>query len=174
EYQWQAVDVRAAVVRVVESLRGTLEERKADVAVKDLPPCWGDPTAVEQVFANLIGNAVNYLDPRRSGKIEVGSAAEESGLRTYYVRDNGLGIPDSYLPKIFVAFQRLHPDAARGEGIGLALVRRILERHGGRIWVESTVGEGSTFFVALPTRPPNGAAPKEGRGQATVSQQQET
>jgi signal transduction histidine kinase len=173
QHQWQAVDVRASVIRVVESLRGTLDERKAEVVVKDLPPCWGDPTAVEQVFANLIGNAVNYLDPRRSGKIEVGSAAEESGLRTYYIQDNGLGIPEGYLSKVFVAFQRLHPEAARGEGIGLALVRRILERHGGRIWVESTVGQGSTFFVALPTRPPNGTVPNEGRSQTTVSQQQE-
>jgi signal transduction histidine kinase len=164
QYQWQTVDVRVAVVRVVESLRATLTERKAEVTVKELPPCWGDPTAVEQVFANLIGNAVNYLDPRRSGKIEVGSRAEESGLRTYYVRDNGLGIPEGHLPKVFVAFQRLHPDAAPGEGIGLALVRRILERLGGRVWVESTVGEGSTFFVALPARPPNEAAPRERRG----------
>jgi signal transduction histidine kinase len=164
QYQRQTVDVRAAVVRVVESLRATMAERKAEVTVNDLPPCWCDPTAVEQVFANLIDNAVNYLDPRRSGKIEVGSGAEESGSRTYYVRDNGLGIPEVHLPKVFVAFQRLHPDAVPGEGIGLALVRRILERLGGRVWVESTAGEGSTFFVALPARPPNEVAASEGRG----------
>jgi signal transduction histidine kinase len=138
--------------------------------VQDLPPCWGDPTAVEQIFANLIGNAVNYLNPQRPGKIEISSIAEEPGLRTYYVRDNGLGIPADHLPKVFVAFQRLHPNIAEGEGIGLALVRRIVERHGGRIWVESTVGEGSTFFVALPTQPPNGATLAAGQGQAAVSQ----
>lgn len=174
QYQWQAVDVRAAVVRVVEALRGTLAQRGAEVAVQDLPPCWGDPTALELIFANLIGNAVNYLDPQRPGKIEVGSSEAPdvavSGLRTYYVKDNGLGISEGHLPKVFVAFQRLHPDVAQGEGIGLALVRRIVERHGGRVWVESAVGVGSTFFVALPVGPPNGAVPGEGLGQTTVTQ----
>ncbi|HTU20763.1 MAG TPA: ATP-binding protein [Gemmataceae bacterium] len=68
----------------------------------------------------------------------------------YYVKDNGLGIEADHLLKIFLAFQRLHPTAAPGEGIGLPLVRRMVERHGGRIWVESAVGEGSTFFLTLP------------------------
>ncbi len=173
EYQWQTVDVRAVVVRVVEALRGTLTERRAGVTVQELPPCWGDPTAVEQVFGNLIGNAVNYLDPKRPGKIEVGSndAPDDpaAGLRTYYVKDNGLGIPEGHLPKVFVAFQRLHPEVVPGEGIGLALVRRIVERHGGRVWVESTVGVGSTFFVALPVRPPNGVVAGAGLVQSTVA-----
>jgi len=69
------------------------------------------------------------------------------------VRDNGLGIPAAYLPKMFRAFQRLHGDVAKGDGIGLALVRRTVERHGGRIWVESAEGSGSTFFVVLPDQP---------------------
>ena len=68
----------------------------------------------------------------------------------YYVKDNGLGIEADHLLKIFLAFQRLHPTAAPGEGIGLPLVRRMVERHGGRMWVESAVGEGSTFFLTLP------------------------
>jgi signal transduction histidine kinase len=131
------------------------------VTVGDLPPAWGDPQALEQVFANLIDNAVNYLDPQRPGQVEVGSREEAgdpaAGLRTYYVKDNGLGIPEAQQDKVFLAFQRLHPDAAPGEGIGLALVRRVVERHGGRIWLESAPGAGSTFFVALPVRPPNGA-----------------
>ncbi len=173
EYQWQTVDVRAVVVRVVEALRGTLTARGVEVTVQDLPPCWGDPTAVEQVFANLIGNAVNYLDPQRPGRIEVGShdAPDDpaSGLRTYYVKDNGLGIPEGHLPKVFVAFQRLHPEVVPGEGIGLTLVRRIVERHVGRVWVESTVGVGSTFFVALPVRPPNEVVGGAGLVQSTVS-----
>jgi signal transduction histidine kinase len=175
QYQWQAVDVRAVVVRVVEALRGTLTEKGAEVAVNDLPPCWGDPTAVEQVFANLIGNAVNYLDPQRPGRIEVGCAptADASGLRTYFVKDNGLGIPEPHLSKVFLAFQRLHPEAAQGEGIGLAMVRRIVERHSGRVWLESEAGVGSTFFVALPVQPPNGAVPGRGLSQTMVSQPQE-
>ena len=166
EYRWQQVEVEAVVARVVESLNGTVVERGATVTVAELPPAWGDPTAVEQIFANLIGNALNYLDPGRPGSIEVGSSysAERAGVNghavphTYYVRDNGLGIPEAYRPKVFQAFQRLHPDVAKGEGVGLVMVRRIVERHGGRIWLESAEGIGTTFFLTLTAHPLNGAA----------------
>jgi signal transduction histidine kinase len=153
EYRWQQVDVAAAVAHVVGSLHDSLARRGACVAIGELPPCWGDPAAIDQVFGNLIGNAVNYLDPSRPGRIEVGCTAGPEappGLRAYYVRDNGLGIPEALWDKVFVAFQRLHPDVAPGEGIGLALVRRVVERHGGKVWLESPPGQGSTFFVALP------------------------
>jgi signal transduction histidine kinase len=175
QYQWQNVDVRAAVLRVVEAVRGTASQRGTEIAVNDLPPCWGDPTAIERIFANLIGNAINYLDPQRPGKIEIGSAPtqEASGLRTYYVQDNGLGIAAAHLPKLFVAFQRLHPDRAPGEGIGLALVRRSAERHGGKVWVESMPGVGSTFFVSLSVRPPNGVAAGGGSRQSAFSRRQD-
>ncbi len=164
EYQPQAVDVVGLARRVVTAMRSTVEERGATVLVHDLPPAWGDPTAVEQVFANLIGNALNYLDPNRPGRIEVGSrdpsnGAQSDGLQTYHVKDNGLGIPAAYQHKVFQAFQRVHPEVARGEGMGLAIVRRIVERHRGRLWVESTCGEGSTFFVALPNGPVQGGPP---------------
>ncbi|RYD69531.1 MAG: ATP-binding protein, partial [Verrucomicrobiaceae bacterium] len=112
--------------------------------------------ALEQIFANLIGNAVNYLKSGEPGQIEVGileqPPEEFDGMLVYFVRDNGLGIPDAYLPKVFAIFQRLHANVAPGEGIGLALVRRMVERHGGKIWVESKEGIGSTFFVALPRK----------------------
>ena len=114
---------------------------------------WGDPTALEQVFANLIGNAVNYLDPPREGRIEIGTTPAPPGvhsLRIFYVRDNGLGIPAVALPRLFNAFQRLHGNVAAGEGIGLALVRRVVERHGGRVWAESREGVGTTFYLSLP------------------------
>jgi signal transduction histidine kinase len=161
EYQWQRVSVARAVARVVESLHQSIVERNVSVSVGELPPVWGDPTAIEQIFANLIGNAVNYLDNSRPGRIEIGTLEQpprESGeraprMRTYYVRDNGLGIPDACMPKMFSAFQRLHGDRATGDGIGLALVRRVTERHGGRAWVESTEGVGSTFYVTLPEQP---------------------
>ncbi len=161
EYQWQRVSVARAVARVVESLHQAIVERGVTVSVSELPPVWGDPTAIEQIFANLIGNAVNYLDPSRPGRIEIGAleqAPHGDGeraprMRTYYVRDNGLGIPDACMPKMFSAFQRLHGDRAKGDGIGLALVRRVTERHGGRAWVESVEGAGSTFYVTLPEQP---------------------
>ena len=145
---------------------GSIEQRGATVQAQVLLPVHGDATAVEQIFGNLIGNAVNYLDATRPGFIEIGmlngGRPDESGLRTFYVRDNGLGIPEAHINKVFVAFQRLHGDVAKGEGIGLALVRRIIERHGGRASVESTVGVGTTFFVSLPATPPPEAKAPEG------------
>jgi signal transduction histidine kinase len=158
EFQWQEVDVNAVAKRVVDSMRHTANERGATIVVRDLPDVWGDPGAVESVFANLIGNALMYLDPRRPGTIEVGCAAgplpapsdQATVLQTYYVKDNGLGIPAEHQHKLFQAFQRIHPTLTKGEGIGLAMLRRTVERHGGRIWVESAVGVGSTFYVALP------------------------
>jgi signal transduction histidine kinase len=158
EYRLKQVDVDMTVGRVIEALGSSIAEKQAGVTTTPLPPAWADPTAVEQIFANLVGNAINYLDPNRPGVIEVGAKATEmlsngTGQTTYYVRDNGLGIPESGLPKLFLAFQRFH-GGTKGEGIGLALVRKIVERHGGAIRVESTFGVGSTFFVDLPSGPP--------------------
>jgi signal transduction histidine kinase len=162
EYQWQRVSVGRVVGRVVEALQGVISQRAVMVSVRELPPAWGDPAAVEQIFSNLIGNALNFLDPARHGRIEIGALESEPvdesdpravRMRTYYVRDNGLGIPAAYMSKVFRAFQRLHGDVANGDGIGLAVVRRTVERHGGRVWVESAEGAGSTFFVMLPEQP---------------------
>ena len=165
EYRLQTVDVTGVVRRVLDAMNNTIAGKRAEMVVNPLAECWGDPTAVEQIFGNLIGNAVNYLDPNRPGRIEVGMTddgrAAADGLRTYYVRDNGLGIPAAYLGKVFVAFQRLHGEVAKGEGIGLALVRRVVERHGGRIWVESIEGVGTTFYVALPAGDPAAEQPQQ-------------
>lgn len=154
EYTMTQVDVETIVRRVVASLHGDIDRKNATVVVLPLEPTWGDATAIEQLFGNLIANAVYYLDPERPGRIEVGmTEVIENGQpaeRVFHVRDNGLGIPQDYQAKLFVAFQRFHPGASKGEGIGLALVRRIVQRHGGRIWAESAPGEGSTFYVALP------------------------
>ncbi len=156
EYQPEMVDLNALVDRIVAAMRASIEQHAATVTVHDLPRAWGDPTALEQIFANLIGNAVSYLNPQHPGLIEVGimdeAPKELEEMLVYYVRDNGLGIPAAYLPKVFAVFQRLHANVAPGEGIGLALVRRMVERHGGKIWVESKESEGSTFFVALPLK----------------------
>jgi signal transduction histidine kinase len=162
EYQWQRVSVGRVVGRVVDALQSVISQRATVVTVRELPPAWGDPGAIEQIFSNLVGNALNYLDPARNGRIEIGALEPEPvdetepravRTRTYYVRDNGLGIPAAYMSKVFRAFQRLHVDVAHGDGVGLAVVRRMVERHGGRIWVESAEGAGSTFFVVLPEQP---------------------
>jgi signal transduction histidine kinase len=172
EYNWATVPVRPIVQRIVQAMQSTIRQHGAEVVVADeLPDAFGDPTAIEQILGNLIGNAVNYLDPRRPGRIEIGTVPADSTategstpehpLRTYYVRDNGVGIPAAYVSKVFVAFQRLHGQMAPGEGIGLALVRRMVDRHGGKVWVESAEGQGSTFYVALPAPPPP-APPADG------------
>ncbi|MEX0611066.1 MAG: ATP-binding protein [Pirellulales bacterium] len=159
EYQPEIVNIRAVVGRIVEAMSATIYDRGASVEIGELPNAWGDATALEQVFANLINNAVNYLDPGRPGRIQVGIVESDQSTHdlrpsvTYYVRDNGLGIPEAYHGKVFQALKRLHPEAAKGEGIGLAIVRRIVERHGGTIRFESAAGVGTTFFVNLPNAP---------------------
>jgi PAS domain S-box-containing protein len=157
-FQRQRVDVQSIVARVVDSLKITREERKATIEVGELPDALGDAAAIEQVFANLIGNALNYLDEQRPGRIEIGNIETSSGGRpnestTYFVRDNGLGIQEAGRAKVFQPFQRLHPQAAAGEGMGLAIVQRVVERQGGSIWFESIFGQGTTFFVTLPAYP---------------------
>jgi signal transduction histidine kinase len=161
EYRWQHVDVATVVRRVTDALHDTISTRGVQLDLGRLPTAWGDPVAIEQVFGNLINNAVQYLDPKRPGKIEVGcrnnsADGKPAALRVFYVKDNGLGIPVAYHSRMFTAFNRLHAEVSQGEGIGLALVRRMVERHGGRIWLESNVGAGSTFFVELPANPGDG------------------
>jgi len=116
---------------------------------------------------------VNYLDPERPGRIEIGiatgaDAAPELELTTVYIRDNGLGIAADHQQKLFVALQRLHGNGVPGEGIGLALVKRLVDRLGGRIWVRSMAGSGSTFSVALPSVPANRAAASANGTQAAA------
>ncbi|MFL6216088.1 MAG: ATP-binding protein [Blastocatellia bacterium] len=156
-YQVRKVNLKEMVERINDALNATIKGRGAKIIIHDLPPTWGDPAALEQLFSNLISNALNYLDPKRAGVIEIGCVDTvfanedevEQPVRAYYVRDNGLGLSDIERGKLFRAFQRFHPEAARGEGMGLAIVRRIIERHNGRVWVESKAGEGTTFFVTL-------------------------
>jgi signal transduction histidine kinase len=147
------------------------------VVIEDLPEAWGDSAAIEQIFGNLIGNAVNYLDPKRPGKVVIGRIEREvEGMKkplTIFVKDNGLGIAPNHLAKVFAIFQRLHGNVVAGEGVGLALVRRVVERHGGRVWVESEEGVGSIFFVAFPADPQHSplpmVAPRKERITVTVS-----
>ena len=155
EFRAQPVDVAGVVGRVVQALRKTIEDKQATVSVDPLPAAWGDPVAVEQVFANLIGNALKYLDPGRPGRVAVGAVpGPDPHTRTYAVRDNGVGIPPAHAPQVFRAFRRLHPHMAPGEGMGLVLTRRVVERLGGRIWFEPADGGGTCFYVTLPADAP--------------------
>jgi len=124
-----------------------------------LPAVHGDENLLRQVFVNLVSNAVKYTRPRNPAVIEIGTRAQEAREVTVFVRDNGVGFDPKYSSRLFSPFQRLHADDAfRGLGMGLAKVRRIVARHGGRVWTQAQVGEGATFFFSLPDRclPENG------------------
>ncbi len=146
------VDMDRLVARVVSTLQYQIRELGAEVRVGGLPPCRGDETQIVQVFTNLIGNALKYRDPGRAPVIAVGGDVEH-GRCVYRVEDNGIGIPPGQREKVFELFHRVDPAKAEGEGLGLTIVRQILGRLEGEIWVESTPGVGSCFYVALPVDP---------------------
>ena len=149
EYRPEELDLGALVQSTVDLMRLSIAAGGIQVSVGPVPTVYGDATAVGQVYANLIGNAIKYLQPGRPGHIEIGGETE-GGSAHCWVRDNGAGLPASAKPRLFQVFQRFHPDLAQGEGMGLAIVRRVIERHGGRIWAESEEGVGTTFHFTLP------------------------
>ena len=119
----------------------------------------GDASLLKQVLTNLIDNAIKYSRTRDPARIEIGCAGEEAGRVILFVRDNGVGFDMQYADKLFGVFQRLHrPEEFEGTGIGLATVRRIVGRHGGRVWAEGALNEGATFYVTLELAPPSGEA----------------
>ena len=150
----EPTDTRAVASRAVRNLDASIEEAGATVEVGDLPVVRAEPAHLTQLFQNLIGNAVKFRAPERPMKVEVG-ARRDGDLWLFWVRDNGIGIEPQYAERIFVVFQRLHGrEQYPGTGIGLAICRRVVERLGGTIWMESQPGEGSTFFWTLPTGDP--------------------
>jgi PAS domain S-box-containing protein len=147
EYASQVVDANAVVAEILASLHSTVVQSGAAVTVTGLPTVRGDRNAIAQIFANIIGNALKNLDARRPGRVEITASAD--AIPVFAINDNGVGIPEEYQRKIFHVFQHVHDSRSRGEGMGLAIVRRIVERHGGRIWFESKAGVGTTFFFTL-------------------------
>ncbi|PIU64941.1 MAG: hypothetical protein COS85_10615 [Armatimonadetes bacterium CG07_land_8_20_14_0_80_59_28] len=125
-------------------------QERFEFSVTPLPEAAGDPTLVRQAWTNLLSNAIKFTMPRDERRIEVGGRAE-NGTNVYYVKDSGVGFNPDYTHKLFGAFQRLHrTEEFEGTGIGLAIVQRVVHRHGGRVWAESKVGEGATFYFSLP------------------------
>jgi len=148
-YQPTTVDADALVSGVIASLARQIDEASAKVHFVHLPSIHGDPTALEQVFANLIGNAIKYRSPERTLEIYIEGRRLKDHLH-YSIKDNGRGIPTRAMPRLFQIFQRMHPRVAEGEGMGLAIIKRIIERHGGKVWAESCEGAGTTFHFTLP------------------------
>jgi signal transduction histidine kinase len=148
--QPEPVPVRDVIESVLDRLSEQIRERGVEVVCTADVTVWGVRVHLEQVFANLIGNGVKYLGGTTSPRVEV--HAEESGARfiEFSVRDNGIGIDPAYHARVFELFQRLRDVEAEGTGVGLALVKKIVETVGGRIWVESIPGQGATFRFTWP------------------------
>lgn len=145
-----SIEMNPMMDSIVTSLDFQIKEAGTQVHVSSLPPCFGDPTQVEQVFTNLLDNAIKYLEPKRSGVISV-TGVTEGRYSIYCVEDNGIGIEEKYFRKIFDIFHRISPSLETGEGIGLSIVERIVNRMGGKVWVESAAEYGCCFYVKIPT-----------------------
>jgi light-regulated signal transduction histidine kinase (bacteriophytochrome) len=148
------VDLEDVLNEALELVRPWSNGRSIQWQRTRLPTVHGDESLLLQVLVNLVSNAVKYTRPRDPAVIEIGTCNQQAGEVTVFVRDNGVGFDPKYAGRLFGPFQRLHAgDALRGLGMGLAKVRRIVARHGGRVWAQAQVGEGATFFFSLSNHP---------------------
>jgi PAS domain S-box-containing protein len=151
------VDMKALLIELVPEVTAGTEDRVIDLRAGVLPPAVGDRALLKQVWLNLIANAIKYTRKRERAIISISGEIVDNEL-VYKVEDNGAGFDMQYIDKLFGVFQRLHRNAEfEGTGVGLALVQRIVRRHGGRVWAEGKEGVGATFWFALPR-------PREGQG----------
>lgn len=144
-----AVDTNQLVRSLAAEMNAPRENGVAEIAISDLPESNADPVLLRQVWINLLSNALKYSRHRKDARIEIG-ASEDQGLTTWFIKDNGTGFDMQYKDKLFGVFQRLHRmEDFEGTGVGLAIVHRIIQRHGGRIWADAAVDQGATFFFTL-------------------------
>jgi len=142
------------VSRVVANLKAGEPARKIDVQIGEVAGCEGDASLLEQVLINLLSNAFKFTRHVPAPRVEIGMATDapeaQPGERVYFVRDNGAGFDMKYADNLFGVFQRLHSrEQFEGTGVGLSIVQRVLQRHGGRIWAQSAPGQGATFYFVL-------------------------
>ena len=144
------INMNAMIADVSKNLEFQINQAKAQVDIEPLGPCLGDPEQINRVFTNLLNNALKFLNKARPGRIRI-YATKQNSQSIYCVQDNGVGIAPEHQEKIFEIFYQLDPKARQGDGLGLTIVKRIIDRHNGKVWAESEPGKGSKFFVSLPT-----------------------
>lgn len=143
------VDMNDLVHHTLEKLNSEKKDREVELLIENLPHASGDFKLLQQVWINLLSNAFKYSRKKSRAVIQIGSFRQEKET-VYFVKDNGAGFDMRYAHKLFGVFQRLHlAEEYDGTGVGLALVQRIIQKHGGRIWAEGKVDEGATFYFAL-------------------------
>jgi two-component system sensor kinase len=143
------VDMEQLVNEVFTGLKEAGHGRTVEVEIKALPKTTGDRAMLHMVIENLLGNAIKFAGTRKDARIEVGGSVEGTE-NVYYLKDNGVGFDMEYVHKLFGVFNRLHGEEFEGTGIGLAIVQRIIIKHGGRVWAEGKTNEGATFYFTLP------------------------
>ena len=150
EIDLSGINMDKVAKAVFDGLKATVPERILHLNMKTIPPAHGDRSMIHQVFVNLLSNAIKFTKPKEIALIEV-KGKSEGNENIYCIRDNGVGFDMQYVGKLFGVFQRLHSSAEfEGTGVGLAIVQRIIHRHGGRVWAEGKVNEGATFYFTLP------------------------
>ncbi len=143
------LNMNGLLAEIIAAMKFQLDDARAEIRIDPLPLCEADAVQTSQVFTNLIDNALKYRDPARTLRVTLRGQILD-GQAIYEVADNGIGIAPEHQAKVFEIFHRLDPQSSNGDGLGLTIAQRVLERQKGRIWVESQAGRGSTFFVALP------------------------
>jgi signal transduction histidine kinase len=147
-----AIDMDELVKSIIAESKAAHPQRNLQIDLQPLPEAWGDKVMLRQLLLNLLGNAIKFTQGREPALIEV-SGWNEGRENIYGVKDNGVGFDMKYVDKLFEVFQRLHPEEAfGGTGVGLAIVKRVIDRHGGRVWAEGKVHEGASFYFAIPKR----------------------
>ena len=151
----RTVDTGTMVSEALEELASQRQDRQMEMRISDLAPCEGDRALLKQVWVNLLSNALKYTRLREPAVVEIGCTARQGEAVVYFVRDNGTGFDMQYAHKLFGVFQRLHrAEDFEGTGVGLAIVQRVVQRHGGRIWAEAVVDQGATFYFTVEGGPP--------------------
>ncbi len=155
--EFELVDMIFLLNQVIKCLNSIIEECKAEIMIDELPCVIGDAGQLQRVFLNLISNAIKFRKPETPPKIHVSAYKSQDGEEyVFSVQDNGIGIEEQYFDRIFTVFQQLHSMSEyKGTGIGLSIVKKIIERHGGHIWAKSEFGKGSTFYFTIPIKSQN-------------------